>query len=408
MEEGISLHKIAKIGCISFIFYIFWFKYSFRQINLFLYAAVFAAAGSMILDLWFYQKNITDFCPVGVLINLVMVVYSLVTGIWVAIYQDTVISLSKTYACYTAVCIVICYVSKEEGSIDWIINSLIAACIVISVFLIVKGYPVEGYGYVLGPAQNPNLLGLIMAVGLFCLAYKSRKGTEHIGLYLCIAMLFVYSIVNSGSRKSLLAGGIIIILWMVPLVKKIWDSSNNNVHFVLIVAAVLIVGGAVYYFTTEFINTDIYKRLQQLGDDDEFSSRARKLYYVFALDYWAERPFFGIGLGQFQYWNPYRQMSHSTYAESISCWGLIGCLIYYMPVFTAGLRAVSLSFSSKDAYVPRIVLAVLAMEFFLGIGQVWFYEIEHQITWTLIYYLIDDQLTKVELEPRRVYKYVKA
>lgn len=408
MEGGINLNKIAKISCIAFIFYVFWFSYSFRQINLILYATVFVATGCMIFDIWYYQRDITGFCPVGVLTNLAMVVYSLITGIWVALNQDMVISLAKTYVAFTAICIVICYVSKEEGGIDWIVNAIIVLCIVIFVFQNIKGYPIPGYGYVLGPEQNPNLLALVMDVGLFCLAYKSRKGMEKIGWYLGIAAMLIYSTVNSGSRKALIAAAIIIVLWLVPLVKTIWKSSSTNGHVALAVVAALIVAGIVYYFTTQFVNTDLYKRFTLLGDEDEFSSRNRKLYYQYALEYWEDHPVFGIGLGQFQYWNPYHQMSHSTYAEAISCWGLVGSLIYFLPVLSAGFQAVRLSFTSKDSYVPRIVLAVLIMELFLGVGQVWFYEIEHLITWTLVFYILSDLTAKEDAEPRRIYKYVKA
>lgn len=408
MEGGTSLSKIAKISCIAFVFYVFWFSYAFRKVNVILYATVFVAVGCMAFDLWFYQRDIKGFCPMGVLINLVMVFYSLITGVWVAVSESTVVSLAKTYAAFTAICIVICYISKEEDSIDWIVNGMIALCIVVFVFQNLRGYPIPGYGYVLGPEQNPNMLALVMNVGLFCLAYKSRNGTKHIGWHLLLAVMFMYSVINSGSRKCLIAAGIIIVLWLMPLVKTIWKSSGQGTHILMIAAAVLIAAGVVYYFTTVFVNTDIYQRMMLLGDEDEFSSRNRKLYYQYALDYFQEQPIFGIGLGQFQLWNPFHQMSHSTYAESISCWGFVGCLIYYIPVVGAIFQAVRLSFSGRNTYVPRIVLAVLIMELFLGVGQVWFYEIEHLITWTLIYFILSDLLMKENPQPRRTYKYVKA
>ena len=408
MEGGIQLSKVAKYSVCAFVFYVFWFKYVYRQINMVLYVTVAVASVSMLFDIWYFRKDLLDFCPVGVLINLVLAVYSIATGLWVAWVQDVLIGLVKTYASFSLVCIVICYVSSVEGSIDWMVNLLISVNLVSSVSILLNGYPIEGYGYVLGPAQNPNYLGVIMDIGIFCLAYKCRKETRRLWLYLIFAGIFAYTVVNSGSRKSLLAIGIICALWFWPMFVRMWKTSSNEKRTLITLLSLLLIGAVIYYFATEFINTDIYKRMQMLGDDDEFSSRNRKLYYQYALDYWAVSPVFGIGLGQFQYWNPYHQMSHSTYAEAISSWGLVGCLIYFIPAIGAGVQAVRLSFTSSEPYVPRIVLAVLVMEAFLGVGQVWFYEFEHLITWTLVFYILSELLQEEQAVPRRVCKYVKA
>ncbi len=407
MAGNIQISKIAKICCVVFLFYVTWFRYAYNENHIILYVSVFGAVGCMLLDIIVSGGDFRNICPTGVIVNLVMCVYSVVTGIWTAINYDSLLNLAKTYATFSLICITICYISKVEGSIDWIISTLIYAGVLISLYVIFRGYPFVGYGYVLGPDNNPNLLGLLMDINLFCLAYKASRNKKRIPLYLGIATLFLFIIVNSGSRKSLLAAAIIIGLWIFPLLRELWKGASTAKRTILVFSALFLLGGAIYYFTTKYVNTDSFQRMALLGDEKELSSVNRKLYYSFAMDYYFEHPLFGIGLGQFVFWNPYNQMAHSTYAEAIADWGTIGTIIYFLPIIVASIQAVVLVSKDRSAYVPRILLALIVMELFLGIGQVWFYEIEHLITWTLIYYLIDDLIKQQEEKNRMVCKYVK-
>ena len=376
--------------------------------HIILYGSVAVAVACMLLDVFLTGKDLIKICPTGVLINLVMCVYSLIVGVFVAINQDTTISLVKTYATFSLICMVICYVSKEDGSIDWIIYTLVAVNVVVALFTTFKGYEFPGYGYVLGPEQNPNQLGVALITGLFSLAYLSLKKEGRALLYVALAVLILFAVVNSGSRKSLISAGIILVLWLGPFFVKQWTNGGAGKRIFLVAAVLLALVGIFIYLTTTFTNTDIFKRMTQLGDDEEFSSRQRKLYYFYAWDYFQEHPLFGIGLGQFIYWNPFHQISHSTYAEAISCWGFVGCLIYFLPVLYAVVSSVAFVFIARQRYIARIILTMLITELFLGIGQIWFYEIEHLIVWTIIYLILEELGKDLVYTPKGTYKYIKA
>lgn len=410
MLEKIKICKIVKFCCIVCIFYIVWFQYVFSENHIILYGSVIGAIVFMILDIIVTKGDFRDICPVGLLINLVMCVYSLATGMWVAKNTELLIRTVKTYTTFSFICIAICYVTKNEGSIDWIANTLISVSILTAFCVIFNGYPYKGYGYVLGPAQNPNYLGVLMDVSLFGLAYKTHKNKKRIPLYLGTAVVFVFVIVNSGSRKTLLGAAIIMGLWMLPLFRRLWSGAGWGKRILLIAGALIAIAGVVYYFTSVYSTTDSFQRMQRLGTEGELSSRKRKLYYQFALEYFAEHPFFGIGLNQFGRWNPDHQMAHSTYAEAFADWGTVGCLIYFTPVIIAFISLIRIIIREKDdTYIPRIVLGLFAMELFLGVGQAWFFEIEHMIAWTLLYYLIDDMIQKPQNKKTRMEcKYVKA
>lgn len=403
----IRLHRIARLSICVFLFYMMWFKYVYGERSVILYGSSILAAGCMVLDLMLSRRDVFAIFPKGVLLNLVMCVYSLAAGFWIVKNQELLLSSVKTYVAFSLVCIAICYVTREEGGIGWLLNVLILVCIVESFYVLTRGYHWPTYGYVLSPDHNPNSLGLDMDIGLFCLAYKSKTSYKRTIGYLAVAVLFLYVIVGCGSRKCLIAGAMLCAMWLYPLFLNFWKEGGVFIRVLLAFAAAAVLFSIIYYFRNVYISSDSYKRMLDLGDSKEYSSGNRKLMYRYALEYFKESPFFGIGLDQFSVRSPFHTYSHSTYAEAIASWGAVGCLIYFIPSLGAGLQALRMSFGQADTFIPRILFAFWIMEMFLGIGQIWFYEVDHLIAWTMIFLCLDD-LSKAEPCFRRQYKYVKA
>lgn len=406
--KGIQPYKLAKICIYGFLAYILWYIYLFGEKVIILYISIFVATVCVLFEVLQYREDFRSLCPYGVLINVFMCLYSLLTGIFVARSQDALISAVKTYASFSVVCFDICYISKKEKGIDWLLNCIILICIVSSINIFVNGFYVAGYGYVLGPKQNPNLLGLTMDLGVFSAAFKAIRKRKKQIIYLGLALLFTYIIIQCGSRKCLISALLICALWLFAFIHKTWNKSIRANIGILILIGVLIIA-VYYYYTKIYINTYSYNRMEVLGSSESgSSSQIRKMYYEFALNYFMEYPFFGIGLDQFSVWNPLGGYSHSTYAEMLADWGFVGSVIYLLPVCTIGIKLLKSSFYSRETSVTRIIFALWAMEVFLGVGQIWFYEIEHLIAWTIIYLYYDMQVETKESIPERKYKYVKA
>ncbi len=410
--QGITPSKISKFLIYVFLVYILWFKYIYGVKNIILYSSIFLAAACMFYDLMRSQQNIRDIFPNGVLINLVMCIYSLVFGLLVARDQEYLVNGVITYVAFSVICLVICYVSNEEKGFDWLLKAIIATDVLCAAFAIVRGYYLRGYGYVLGPEQNPNALGMAMDLGLFCLVYRTQKNRKRMMVSVGLMILFLYVIINCGSRKCLVAAIIICSLWILQQSRIIWNNGQWATRIALLLFIGLLIASVIYYYENVYIKTDISLRMEKLGDKSEESSRNRVLYYQFAIEYFLEKPLFGIGLQQFRFWNPFSQYAHSTYAEAIADWGLIGCLIYFIPVIWVAVRLVKLFFSETNNEITRTIIALWIMEIFLGVGQIWFYEIEHLISWTIIFLFIDmSEKAQPEQKQQRIerkYKYVKA
>lgn len=403
----LSIYKIAKICIYIFFVYILWFIYLFGEKLSILYGSIFVATLCVSYEIIRNKKDIRSFCPYGILMNVIMCFYSVLTGVFVARNQQILIDNVKTYACFSIVCFDICYVSHREKNIEWLLKIIIAICVISSTNILINGTFVSGYGYVLSPKQNPNLLGLTMDLGIFSVAFKSIKAKKNNIIYYGLAVLFLYTIIQCGSRKCLLSALIICLFWMFTYIKKTWKKGTQSKIFVicLIVLFVLVIR---YYYENIYINTYSYNRMEILGSDElGSSSQIRKMYYQYAVDYFGEHPFFGIGLGQFAVWNPLHGYSHSTYAEVLASWGFIGSVLYFSPAIMIGFKLFKTIMAKEHEEVTRIVLALWAMEIFMGVGQIWFYEIEHMMAWTLIYLFFDMCSSEQVITHERVHRYVK-
>ena len=171
----IQFSKISKWCVIIFLFYVFWFQYSYRENRIILYGTIGTATLFMILDFLLSDNRTLSEIPWGVGVNLVMSVYSLLTGIFVAVNQSVLISAVKTYFCFSIMIFIICYVSREEKGIDWIIKTIIWVCLVSAGYVIFRGYQLEDYGYVLSADNNPNTLGVLMDIGIFCTLFRLKE-----------------------------------------------------------------------------------------------------------------------------------------------------------------------------------------------------------------------------------------
>lgn len=406
--QNIQFYKIAKIGIYVFFVYILWYIYLFGEKLIFLYSSVLIATLCILSEIFRDNADIRLFCPYGVLLNIIMCIYSLLTGVFSARNSTILIDNVKTYACFSVVCFDICYVTKKEGSIKWLLDIFIIICAVSSVNILINGTFVSGYGYVLGPKQNPNLLGLTMDLGIFSAAFNAMKTKEKKVFYISMALLFLYTIIQCGSRKCLISAVIICILWFAAFAQQMWKKGIRHKISVVFLVGILVIA-VWYYYNNVYVNTYSYNRMEILGSTvSGSSSQIRTMYYRYAVNYFMEQPVFGIGLGQFAVWNPLHGYSHSTYAEALADWGFVGCIIYFYPAIAIGIKLLQAAFSGKDAEVTRIIIALWAMEMFMGVGQIWFYEIEHLLAWTLIYLYYDMYSDGTKKQQERTYKYVKA
>ena len=137
MTERNNLATVSKIAIAAFLLYVFWFKYAFGERVIIIYVTGAVAIGCMMVDMLRNNESFMGVFPYGVAVNVIMCVYSVITGIFVARNLNFMMSQLKSYMCYSLVCMAICYVVHVEKSIDWLVKFLVFISVVccLQVFL---------------------------------------------------------------------------------------------------------------------------------------------------------------------------------------------------------------------------------------------------------------------------------
>ena len=396
--------KVTKISATALMFYILFYLQVWGDNHIILYGTALITVLSMAV--YCFQQGYLDFSnvPFGIWNNLIMVAYSLITGVFVAYNIDAMISSCVTFAAFSIICVAICYASSEEGSFEWVLKVLIALALVCAVYALFRGVYWVGYGRTLSSTNNPHVFAAVMNLGIFSAAFLRRK-ERIISLFSVLLILFFfYSIIECGSRKYLIASFFLTILWLYASFKDQWIKSNNQqkVMWFFLGAAFLLLG--VYLFRRIYSQSDLYLRMQET---DDMGNKNRIKMYLEAWGIFLEHPIFGGGYDQYKYLGGTGGYSHSTYAEAIADFGFVGCVLYFSPIFYTSYQIMKRALSAERNYTALSLAALCISELFLGVGTIFFMEFFHFLAWTILFYYSKDR------EPREKalssqYKYIRA
>lgn len=403
---------LAQTFVAIWIAYLFWYVQAFGNFQLILYGSTLASVACVGIHAIKKEKiNINDY-PAGIWTHLLLAAYLFFTSYVAAQNKFAAVSATITYAAYCVVSLVIAYISVEKKSIDWLINIIICITFLCCFWVSFRGIIKEGYGHILGKNNNPNSLGVVMVIGIFALAYKFGK--HFLGAVLSLILSFwpLYTIIGCGSRKSLIAAGIIYGVWLLTIVLSAWKSGRTNriIAILAIISLVPIIYYASNYFYSYYALTDMAERMSHFANEN--SNSYRIYLYQRAWELFLEHPVLGIGIDQFKFLSRTGGYAHSTYAESIADFGFVGSVIYFAPILIAVWTSLKNLILLKWSYQQSLVLGLICAELFLGVGQVFFFDAEHFVAWTIIYSFLklkkeNGKITSDLNERNRTSKYVK-
>ena len=115
----------------------------------------------------------------------------------------------------------------------------------------------------------------------------------------------------------------------------------------------------------------------------------RTLLYKRAFELWLKSPIIGIAYDQFKVLSGYNMYSHSTFAEILACTGVLGIAIwaYYIArlLFSLRLKHINCKDRSFSTYHYVILNLMFLIELFLGLGQIWFYDMPHLLVLIFVF-----------------------
>lgn len=401
--------NITKASATILIFYILFYLQIWGDNRLILYGSAGLTVLSMVAY-WFHENHIDlRNVPFGVWNNLIMVAYSLAFGYFVAFNYNTVISSSITFAAYSVVCIAICYVSYKEKSFEWVLNTLIALAVLCALYALFFGTVWKGYGKTLSADNNPHFFAAVMNLGTFAIVYRIKEAKGKIPvLWTILVGLFLYSIVQCGSRKYLIATALMLVIWIFVSVKERWQTGNFEQRTAAVVIVLGIIVLAFIFYRRFYVNTDIYSRMT---NEEDMGDQKRIEFYQKSFKIFVDSPIFGGGLDQFRFWGGRGSYAHSTYAEAIADFGFVGCVLYFSPIIYASYQICRKALGSKKNYKSSQLLAFCIAELFIGLGQIFFMEFHHFIAWTILfYYSYEPAEMKASgnlIQSKRQYKYIR-
>lgn len=401
------IYRICQLCCSVLIVYFCWYVEAFGNLGLVVNGS-FLLMSACIAVIWLIEGEIrTNEIPYGIWNHLLIVVYSLVTGVFVATDSSLLMHEVRQYFIYSIIVFAFCFVSAHYHSFIWILKSINVAVIICSIHLIFFGYHYTARRIVLSDNSNPNLLGTILVLGLFCLLYRTEFSFRSLSWIIPEVCILTYNIVMTGSRKSFFAATGLLLIWGFSLVESVMKNGSKKQRILVWVIASLAVIAFVFFFNSFVTNTELFSRMQNKGTAE--TDDARVGMYITSLEIFKNKPLFGVGLNHFQFWSELGLYSHSTYAEMISSFGFIGSVLFLPPFLYAVYQATIFAFRADKGFRGKFVLGGCLIELFLGLGQIWFYDISHFIFWTVIFLILQEMSRedKKELVTDTRFKYVK-
>ncbi len=397
-------HNLSKGLFFVFFIYVNFYKEIWGDKPLLLYGSVVLLTISVVISFTRANCALLDFRNLPDLIKSFFFfgIYCFIIGIIVCINQSSFISSMITYFCFFVVLFDCCIISQQANSWEWLLKILLIVSLFCAFYTILRGQPLNNGGatvITMGPHNNPNTLALVLLIGLFGLFAMNKEEGKKTLFNLFIVLVLLYSIVLTGSRKCLIASCVLFFIWIISILKAMRARKRSSSTAIVIVGLLLSAIVIGWFFANQYKDSDQFSRLLRLFEGDEDSANEDRIkMYQLAFSIWQEHPIFGVGFNQFKHYSWRGDYSHSVYAEVLSCTGLLGTLILFIPVIKNTINVLKTLFKTNgdNRYIYSICLAGVLTEFILGLGQIWVYGINHMLYLLCITGLFENYRNKTD------------
>ncbi len=223
---------------------------------------------------------------------------------------------------------------------------------------------------------NANFYSYISYFANISLFYLYLKNKNKL-LLIALIVLPIFFIIVSFTTQS--RSGILFILFINV---TFWLIINqNNYRGLKGKFKIIFISISLILLSFQFIN--IYSNSQVKNRVSNTVVDSREVLVKEAINVFIENPIFGVGLGQFPYYNTYGLFSHNSYTEIMSEHGIIGLillLILFLNPFFKSLKNFKHNISD-----PRIKLNVLFFFTFLLYNNAYVF---YKATYAMMYFFL--------------------
>ena len=393
----------GKFFFLIFALYILWFRYAYGTRPIILYGSAILVAFFVFLDILLRRRLIISTVPRIVKTYFVLALYALISGLLVAPNKSHLVSEIITFLAYSVICFSVAYISETEGNLDWAFKIFVLCGIIISAYVYFRGYSYETDGVfaiTLGEEQNPNHLAASMIVVLFALLYNFERFQKRVALHSMLVLIFSGVIILSASRKCFAALAVLLFGWIVRFLfairkKEISPVSTGSGRFRKEMFAVMIllvgIGVGIVYMLNRFESTAVYEKfLKTISKGNGVGSRLS--LYREAWELFKSHPLFGVGFDQFRFFSSSGTYSHSVYAEILSCLGIFGTLIFFVPLLATYFQQMGALLRREFHHPTGFMIGLMfTVELFLGTGTIFLYDFYALFILTALFWLWEHQ-----------------
>ena len=288
------------------------------------------------------------------------------------------------------------YIMDDEYSIATFVKLYGVFTIVIAVTLIV--HPVattdttrlDSIRYSISAGLNANILGMILALGCWCILLLYSIRPEYGILAIIGVPVLVSASILTASRKSLISILMIVGIWLVWIVLP--EKGNGVLRKLILIC--LIVVGVWYLYKNYYLDSTMSIRMEDMFNGNDESNQVRKKLYSRAFDLFSQNPLVGWGYGGYgiYYSNNSNSYSHATYAELPACTGIVGCVIFgglyvYSIIKVCYLLVITRSIADlkRVRVILKMILILWLFILFTSAVVIYFYELNCFITWGILF-----------------------
>lgn len=378
--EKISVFILAML-----IIYTDFFQVSVREIS-----GVLAAIGSLfvlftLLDLYQTKTPLYILFPREIIFLLIFLFWTFITGIIIAPNKSEFLSQEVLIVEFTIICICILnLIIKSEKNESFLIKVILFSAIADAINLLINGQTMSAaYDRVTIGDVNTNAVATIFCVSMIGVLYFWIKSNKKKLIKICliaISILLLYAIILTETRQAFFAYVLMLALYYIFI--GIYNRKNNYIEIIKKMGGfALLIVIALLGFNYILNSTGLGARIMLVSDS------LRKEYYQLALDLFIQHPITGVGINGFKYYNFNHVYSHSTYAELISCTGIVGTILYISILIVLTKKCIKIAKKSVDIAVKqkaKIYIVLLLTFAFLGTTNILFYNMFSYIWIALI------------------------
>ena len=209
---------------------------------------------------------------------------------------------------------------------------LLTVAIILIVMLLLKPVNYKGTNRLsVAAGVNPNSLGMSFTEGIWIILYFQQKKKKSLIISFGAIIILCYGIILTGSRKSLIASGIIVAFWYLFCFLPDVMKKNSEWKPIILIGSVLMIAIIGIIFFRLYSGSDMASRMEDLQSETESGSRSDM--YTFGWGLFQRNPLFGLGFQGFKYY--YHSYSHATLVEVPVSGGIVGSIIYYASYFVS-------------------------------------------------------------------------